>query len=120
MFCHFPQNSCCIFTDLSILYSSELGLFHGLAPNIQQAYNYQIYTFLYIYFLQDILLLGKYEVRATWTINPGSSTQMHLFLQPPPAIQGHSVSHHPVQTARCIKGQAIEHALSRLKTCIAW
>lgn len=27
------------------------------------------------------LLLGKYEVRATWTINQSSSTQMHLFLQ---------------------------------------
>lgn len=62
-----------------------------------------------------MLLLGKYEVRATWTINPCSSTQMHLFLQPPPAIQGHSVSHHPVQTARCIKDQAIENALSRSK-----
>lgn len=50
--------------------------------------------------------LGKYEVRATWTINPSSSTQMHLFLQPPPANQGRSVSHHLGQTVRRMKGHA--------------
>lgn len=129
---HFPHNSCCIFIDFSILYSSQMGLFHVPAPILYKAFQVEcdlifnrpstirfIPFYIFIFFTRHVAF-GK-----VWSASnlDDKSRLLHPDASVSPTSSCHSGSF--CLTSSCadrkmysINDQAIENALSRSKMCV--